>query len=66
MIILPRLARAFNNPAIAAVLGAVLIAVAIIGLATGDVRTAYAVIILVVGAINLLRAIPHRDAESAG
>ncbi len=39
MIVLPRLARAFNKPAIDMTLGAILIAVAIIGLVTGDIRT---------------------------
>ena len=61
MIVLPRRARAFNKPAIAMMLGAILIAVAIIGLVTGDIRTRYGIIILVVGTINVLRAIPHHD-----
>jgi hypothetical protein len=61
MIVLPRLARAFNKPAIAVVLGAILIAVAIIGLVTGDIRTRWAIIVLVIGTINVLRAIPHHD-----
>ena len=62
MVILPRLARAFNKPAIAALLGAILIAVAIIGLITDDIRTRLALIILVVGIINVVRAIPYHDA----
>jgi hypothetical protein len=62
MIILPRLARAFNKPAIAALLGAILVAVAIIGLVTGDIRTRWAIIILVIGTINVIRAIPRQDA----
>jgi hypothetical protein len=41
MVVLPRLARALNKPGIAAALGLVLIAVAIIGMATGDIRTVY-------------------------
>jgi uncharacterized membrane protein YidH (DUF202 family) len=49
MVLLPRLARALNKPAIATVLGLVLVAVAII--------------ILVVGTINVLRAIPAGDAS---
>jgi hypothetical protein len=63
MVFLPRLARALNKPGIAAVLGLVLVAVAIIGMVSGDIRTLWAIIILVVGAINLLRAIPPRDAS---
>jgi predicted small integral membrane protein len=62
MVVLPRLARMLNRPGIAALLGLILIAVAIIGLVTDDIRTLWAVIILVVGAINVLRAIPHQDA----
>ena len=61
MVFLPRLARALNKPGIATVLGLVLVAVAIIGITSGDIRTLWAIIILVVGAINLLRAIPTRD-----
>ena len=63
MVLLPRLARALNKPAIATVLALVLVAVAIIGIVTGDIRTPWAIIILVIGAINVLRAIPTRDAS---
>ena len=66
MVLLPRLARALNKPAIATMLGLVLVAVAIIGMVTGDIETLWAIIILVVllvGAINVLRAIPIRDAS---
>jgi hypothetical protein len=63
MVLLPRLARALNKPAIATVLGLVLVVVAIIGMVTGDIRTGWAIIILVIGAINVLRAIPHPRCE---
>ena len=63
MVLLPRLARTLNKPAIATALGLVLVVVAIIGMASGDIRTLWAIIILVVGAINVLRAIPTRDAS---
>jgi hypothetical protein len=61
MVVLPRLARALNAPVIAALLGLVLIAVAIAGLATDDIRRGYAIIILVVGVIDLLRSFPVRS-----
>jgi hypothetical protein len=61
MVLLPRLARALNSPGIATVLALILIAVGIVGLATDDIRTPWAIIIIVVGAINLLRAVPNRD-----
>jgi hypothetical protein len=61
MVILPRIARALNAPGIAAFLGLVLVGVAIIGLITDDIRTLWAIIILSVGVINLIRAIPHHD-----
>jgi hypothetical protein len=61
VVLLPRLARALNAPAIAALLGLILIGVAIVGLITDDIRRGWAIIVLVVGIINLLRAIPHRD-----
>ena len=63
MVLLPRLVRALNKPAIATVLGLVLVAVAIIGMVTGDISTGWAIIILVVGTINVLRAIPAGDAS---
>jgi hypothetical protein len=61
MVVLPRLARALNAPAIAALLGLVLIAVAIAGLVSDDIRRGYAIVILVVGIINLLRSFPTRS-----
>jgi hypothetical protein len=64
MVILPRLARALNAPAIAAALGLVLIAVAVIGLATDDIRTSWAIVILIVGVINLVRTFAPRDERS--
>jgi hypothetical protein len=60
VVILPRLARALNAPAVAAVLGLILIAVGVIGLATDDIRAGYAIIILIVGLINLLRTMSSR------
>jgi hypothetical protein len=62
MALLPRIARALDKPGIATVLGLLLIVVAVIGFVTDDIRTLYAIIILVVGVINVLRAIPTRDA----
>jgi hypothetical protein len=59
MILLPRLMRALHHPGLAVLLGVVLIGVAVFGLATGDIKTVWAMIILVVGAINVLRAIPQ-------
>jgi hypothetical protein len=61
MVLLPRLARALHAPAVAVLLGLVLIAVAIAGLATDDIRRGYALVILVVGVINVLRALPVRS-----
>jgi hypothetical protein len=60
MVILPRLARALNSPAIATLLAALLIVVGILGIATDDIPTHYAVIVLVVGVVNLVRALPYR------
>jgi hypothetical protein len=60
MVILPRLARVLNAPAIAAALGLILIAVAVIGLATDDIRTGWAIVILIVGVINVVRTFSSR------
>jgi len=65
MVLLPRLARFFNRPGIATLLGVVLVAVGIAGLVTDDIKTEYAVIILVVGAINVIRAIPGGESQEA-
>jgi hypothetical protein len=59
MVILPRLARRLNSPAIATVLAVILIAVGIFGIATDDIGTGYAVVVMIVGIINLIRAIPY-------
>ena len=65
MVILPRLAKALNAPAIAGLLAVILIAVGILGLASDEIRRGYAITVLVVGIINLIRAIPVRgDAET--
>jgi hypothetical protein len=63
VVLLPRLARALNQPAIAALLGLVLVAVAIIGMATGDIRTLWAVIILAIGVVNVIRTFSSRGAS---
>jgi uncharacterized membrane protein HdeD (DUF308 family) len=60
MAILPRLARALNQPMISAILGLVLIAVAIVGMATDDISTRFGIIIGVVGVINVIRTFAER------
>jgi hypothetical protein len=64
VVILPRLARRLNSPAIATILAVVLIAVGILGIVTDDIRTSYAVVVVVVGVINLIRAIPYGQSEA--
>jgi hypothetical protein len=59
MVLLPRLARRLNSPAIATLLAIVLIGVGIFGIATDDIGTGYAVVVLIVGLINLIRALPY-------
>ena len=61
MILLPRIARSLHHPALAVALGFVLIAVAIFGLVSGDIPKVWSILILVVGGLNVLRAIPHPD-----
>ena len=63
MVILPRLARALNAPAVAAVIGLILIAVGIFGLATDDIPTGYAIVILIVGLINLVGRMSPRNGD---
>ena len=61
MVVLPRLARAFNHPGVGVALAVILIAVGVIGLATDDIKKGYAIAIIVVGAINFLRALSRDD-----
>jgi hypothetical protein len=61
MVLLPRLARALNSPLIATLLAVLLIAVGILGIVTDDIRTGYAVVVLIVGLVNLIRALPYRS-----
>ena len=44
-------------------MGLILIAVGIIGLATDDIRTGYAIVILIVGLINLVRTMASRNGD---
>jgi hypothetical protein len=60
MVLLPRLARALNSPGIATALALILIVVGIVGIATDDIGTGWGIIVIAVGAINLIRAIPSR------
>jgi hypothetical protein len=61
MVLLPRIARRLNSPAIATLLAVVLIGVGILGIVTDDIRTGYAVVVLIVGIVNLIRALPYRS-----
>jgi hypothetical protein len=62
MIFLPRIARALHHPGIAAFLGIVLISIGIYGLASGDIPKLWAILVIVIGSINVMRLI--RQPES--
>ena len=53
------LTKKINSPKLAALLGLVLIGVAIYGKVNNDMPTAVAVIITVIGVINMLRLLPE-------
>ena len=55
------LSKKINSPWLAALLGLVLIGVAIYGLATDEIVTILAIVIIAVGVMNLLRLLPHPD-----
>jgi hypothetical protein len=55
------LARALHHPGVELALAVILIAVGVIGLATDDIKKGYAIAIIVVGAISLLRALSRDD-----
>jgi len=63
MIILPRIARSLHHPALAVLLGFVLVAIAIYGLVSGDIPKLWAILVLVVGVLNVLRAVPRPDGD---
>jgi energy-converting hydrogenase Eha subunit G len=64
VVVLPRLARALHHPAVEVALAVILIALGVIGLATDDIKKGYAIGIIVVGAISLLRALSRDDGGS--
>lgn len=64
MILLPRLARILHHPGLAALLGTVLIGICVFGLASGDIPRVWAILIGVVGAINLLRLVTRHPEQS--
>jgi hypothetical protein len=53
--ILPRIAKALHHPALAAFLGLVLLAIGIYGLASSKMPRWSAILVVVVGAINVLQ-----------
>jgi hypothetical protein len=61
MIFLPRIARSLHHPALAVVLGMVLVGIAIFGLVGANISKLWAILILVVGALSMMRAVPHPD-----
>jgi hypothetical protein len=63
MIFLPRIARSLHHPALAVLLGFVLVGIAIYGLVSGNIPKLWAILVLVVGALNVLRAIPRPDGD---
>ena len=60
MVILPRLARSLHHPALAGILGVILIGIGIFGLASGDIAQGWSILILVIGLINLLRLVINK------
>jgi hypothetical protein len=65
MIFLPRIARTLHHPALAVLLGFVLVAIAIYGLVSGNIPRLWSIIILVVGALNVLRAVPREQSDGS-
>jgi hypothetical protein len=63
VVILPRLARRLNSPAIATALAAILIVLGVAGLISNEIPNAYSIVIIVVGLVNLVRALPQPDHE---
>lgn len=60
MVILPRIARFLGHPGVAAILGVLLIALAVIGDATDHIDRPWAIVIFVVGAVNVIHGVQAR------
>ena len=63
MVILPRLARALNQPLVATVLAAILVVIGVLGLVSDDIKHGYAIGIIVIGVLNVIRAQPKAEEE---
>lgn len=65
MFVLPRIARTLHHPMLAGFLGLVLLAIGIFGLATKDLPKWSSIVIIVVGALNLLRLLAKPNEDQA-
>ncbi len=53
-----------HHPGVAVALGVILLVVGVIGLASHEIAKGWAILIIVVGVINVLRGLPHHDDHS--
>jgi len=65
MVILPRIARFFGHPGVASALGVILILAGVLGYATDDISRGWAILIFVVGCINVIHGVQNHRAEAA-
>ena len=65
MVILPRIARFLGHPGVASLLGVVLILAGVFGYATDDISRGWAILIFVVGVINVIHGVQNRRAEAS-
>jgi hypothetical protein len=63
VVILPRLARRLNQPLVATLLAVVLVVIGVLGLVSDDIKHGYAIGIIVIGVLNLIRAQPEAEEE---
>lgn len=66
MVILPRIARFLGHPGVASLLGVVLIVAGVLGYATDDISRGWAILILVVGIINVVHGVQNRRHPESG
>jgi hypothetical protein len=64
MVFLPRIARALHHPALAGLLGLVLVGIGAFGLASSEIPRFWSILLLVIGAINLLRLVVRRPSAT--
>lgn len=66
MFFVPRLARALDHPLFAFVSALALVVVGVIGLVADEMKTGWAILIVVIGLLNVVRGVVSERADRVG